>query len=45
MTARSQESIIYRNGRISQCFDGLSSMKLKNYDVQSDEKYISTTYF
>jgi hypothetical protein len=45
MTARSKESIVYRNGWISQCVDGMSSMKLKNYDVKSDEKYISSTYF
>jgi hypothetical protein len=44
MTIGSQESIIDSDGVISQCFDGMSSVKLKNHDVQGDEKYFSTTY-
>ena len=44
MIISSQKGSIYRYGRISQRFDGMSPMKLKNYDVQSDEKYISTSY-
>jgi hypothetical protein len=45
MTIGSQESFIDSYGRISQCFNGLSSMKWKNYDVQGDEKYFSTSHF
>jgi hypothetical protein len=45
MTIGSQESLINCNGWISQCFDGMSSMKLKNYDVQGDEKYFSSAHF
>ena len=44
MTISSQKGIINRYGMISQCAHDLSSMKWKNYDVQSDEKYFSTTY-
>ena len=44
MTIGSQKSIIDSDGMISQCFDGMSSMKLKNHDVQGDEKYFSSTY-
>jgi hypothetical protein len=45
MTVGSQESIIHCNGVISQCVDDMSSMKLKNDDVQGDEKYFSTSHF
>jgi hypothetical protein len=44
MTTGSKKGVIYSNGVISQCFDGMSSVKLKNYDVQGDEKYFSSTY-
>jgi hypothetical protein len=45
MTIGSQKSFIHRYGMISQCSHDMSSMKLKNHDVQSDEKHISAAHF
>ena len=45
MTTRSQKSALNRDGRISQCANARSTRKLKNYDVQGDEKHFPTADF